>query len=113
MNIWKVSGVLDGREKYVNINPKYFYDKTTFKKILKLRDMFLEFDKKGNHKMIIKEIVKLFKQNNINVDINDIKELFFNNKKNKKNKDEPNNSLYLDFYQFMNFALTRDHDYKL
>ena len=101
-----------GREKYVNINPKYFYDNTTFKKILKLRDMFLEFDKKGNHKMIIKEIVKLFKQNNINVDINDIKELFFNNKKNKNNKDEPNNSLYLDFYQFMNFALTRDQDFR-
>ena len=60
------------REKYVNINPKYFYDDTTFKKILKLKEMFLEFDKKGNNKVIIKEIVNFFKQNNINVDINEI-----------------------------------------
>ena len=102
----------DGREKYVNINPKYFYDKTTFKKILKLRDMFLEFDKKGNHKMIIKEIVKLFKQNNINVDVKDIKELFFKNKNNKNKKDEPNSFMYLNFYQFMKFGLTRDQDFR-
>ena len=100
-----------GREKYVNINPKYFYDNNTFKKILKLKEMFLEFDKKGNHKMIIKEIVNLFKHNNINVDINEIKQLFFKNKKNKNSKkDEPNK--YLDFYQFMNFALTREQDFR-
>ena len=101
-----------GREKYVNINPKYFYDNTTFKKILKLKEMFLEFDKKGNHKMVIKEIVDLFKQNNINIDINEIKELFFKNVKIKNKKDEAKNLLYLDFYQFMDFALKREQDFR-
>ena len=101
-----------GREKFVNINPKYFYDNTTFRKILKLKEMFLEFDKKGNHKIIIKEIVNLFKQNNIDVDINEIKELFFKNLKVKNKKDEAKNLLYLDFYQFMNFALKREQDFR-
>ena len=101
-----------GREKYVNINPKYFYDNTTFKKILKLKEMFLEFDKKGNHKMVIKEIVDLFKQNNINIDINEIKELFFKNVKIRNKKDEAKNLLYLDFYQFMEFALKREQDFR-
>ena len=101
-----------GREKYVNINPKYFYDNTTFKKILKLKEMFLEFDKKGNHKMVIKEIVDLFKQNNINIDINEIRELFFKNVKIRNKKDEAKNLLYLDFYQFMDFALKREQDFR-
>ena len=100
------------REKYVNINPKYFYDHTTFKKILKLKEMFLEFDKKGNHKMLIKEIVNLFKQNNINVDIDEIKELFFKNDKIKNKKEEAKNLLYLNFYQFLNFALNRQQDFQ-
>ena len=100
-----------GREKYVNINPKYFYDNNTFKKILKLKEMFLEFDKKGNHKMIIKEFVDLFKQNNIKVDINEINQLFFKNAKNKNNKNNKKEE-YLDFYQFMNFALTREQDFR-
>ena len=101
-----------GREKFVNINPKYFYDNTTFKKILKLKEMFLEFGKKGNHKIIIKEIVNLFKQNNINVDINEMKELFFKNVKLPNQKDESKNPLYLDFYQFLNFALNREQDFR-
>ena len=103
---------LKERERFVNINPKYFYDNTTFKKILKLKEMFMEFDKKGNHKMIIKEIVNLFKQNNINVDINDIKELFFKNIKIRNKKEEAKNLLYLNFYQFINFALTREQDFR-
>ena len=101
-----------GREKYVNINPKYFYDNTTFRKILKLKEMFLELDKKGNHRIIIKEIVNLFKQNNINVEINEIKKLFFDNVKLTNKKDESKNSLYLDFYQFLNFALKREQDFR-
>jgi hypothetical protein len=103
-----------GREKFVNINPKYFYDSNTFKKILKLKEMFLEFDKKGNHRMIIKELVDLFKQNNINVDINEINQLFFKNIKNKNNKNnkKDEHSKYLNFYQFMNFALNREQDFR-
>ena len=100
------------REKFVNINPKYFYDNTTFKKILKLKEMFIEFDKKGNHKLIIKEIVNLFKKNNIKVDANEIKELFFKNIKFRNKQDKTKNLLYLNFYQFMNFALRREQDFR-
>ena len=100
------------KEKFVNINPKYFYNNSTFRKILKLREMFLEIDKKGNHKMILKEVIKLFKENNIEVDIKELKNLFLkqiNNNKNKKS--QPHNLLYLNFYQFMNFALSKDRDF--
>ena len=102
-----------GREKFVNINPKYFYNNSTFKKILRLREMFLEIDKRGNHKMLLKELVQLFKENNINVDIKELKNLFLKNINNKKKKSEPAHLLYLDFYEFMNFALSRDQDFRL
>ena len=102
-----------GREKFVNINPKYFYNNSTFKKILRLREMFLEIDKRGNHKMLLKELVQLFKENNINVDIKELKNLFLKNVNNKKKKSESPNLLYLDFYEFMNFALSRDQDFRL
>ena len=102
-----------GREKFVNINPKYFYNNSTFKKILRLREMFLEIDKRGNHKMLLKELVQLFKENNINVDIKELKNLFLKNINNKKKKSESPNLLYLDFYEFMNFALSRDQDFRI
>ena len=102
-----------GREKFVNINPKYFYNNSTFKKILRLREMFLEIDKRGNHKMLLKELVQLFKENNINVDIKELKNLFLKNVNNKKKKSDSANLLYLDFYEFMNFALSRDQDFRL
>lgn len=103
-----------GKEKFVNINPKYFYNNTTFNKILKLREMFLGIDKKGNHKMILKEVAKLFKENKIEVDLKELKSLFFkhiNNNKNKKGQSA--NLLYLNFYQFMNFALSKDQEFML
>jgi hypothetical protein len=61
--------------------------------------------------MIIKKLVDLFKQNNINVDINEINQLFFKNIKNKNNKKDEH-SKYLNFYQFMNFALNREQDFR-
>ena len=75
--------------------------------------MFLEIDKRGNHKMLLKELVQLFKENNINVDIKELKNLFLKNVNNKKKKSESPNLLYLDFYEFMNFALSRDQDFRL
>ena len=33
-----------GREKFIDINPKYLFDETTFRNILKLKEIFLEFD---------------------------------------------------------------------
>ena len=100
------------REKNVEINPKYFYNKQTFERIKKLKDIFLMFDKEGKQRMVLKEMVKLFKNNGIEIDINSIKDLFFKNIELTREKNLPINLLYLDFYQFMNFALSREQDFR-
>ena len=100
------------REKNVEINPKYFYNKQTFEKIKKMKEMFLTFDKEGKQRLLLKEIVKLFKNNDIEVDIEEIKELFFKNINNINAKNTPINILYLNFYQFLKFALSRDQDFR-
>ena len=96
------------REKNVNINPKYFFDKKTFEKILKLKEIFLEFDEDGSRKMEIDEMFTMFNQNNISADINELVKLFFNDDK-SKTKNIVN--LYLDFFQFMQFALNNEQDF--
>ena len=101
------------REKNVDINPKYFYNKQTFEKIKGMKEMFIMFDKEGKQKMVLKEMVRLFKNNGIEVDLNELKDLFYKNMKNINPKNLPINLLYLDFYQFMKFALTRDQDFRL
>ena len=97
------------REKYVNINPKYFFDRRTFEKILKFKEIFLEFDEDQSRKMEIDEMVEMFNQNHINANLRDLVNLFF---KGKNIKEEDIMKLYLDFYQFMNFALTKDQDFR-
>ena len=99
-----------GKEKYININPKYLYTESTFQKILKLREIFLEFDSRGAQKMEFDEILKMFNQNHIKADKNDIVNLFFKDKKIKKEEDIL--KLYLGFYQFINFALEREQDFR-
>ena len=98
-----------GREKYVKIHPKYFYDETTFEKIKQLKDIFLEFDKNGNNKMGIDELVTMFNENNIKANEEDLVKLFFKNKKIKKKEYF---KLYLTFYQFLNFALHNDEEFR-
>ena len=100
------------REKNVEINPKYFYNKQTFEKIKKMKEMFLTFDREGKQKLLLKEIVKLFKNNDIEVDIEEIKDLFFKNIHNINSRNTPINILYLNFYQFLNFALSHDQDFR-
>ena len=96
------------REKNVNINPKYFFDKKTFEKILKLKEIFLEFDEDGSRKMEIDEMFTMFNQNNISADINELVKLFFNDDK-SKTKNIVN--LYLDFFQFMQFTLNNEQEF--
>ena len=99
-----------GREKFIDINPKYLFDETTFKKILKLKEVFLEFDISGNQKMEFDEIVKMFNHNHINAGKNDIINLFFKHKIIKKQKDIM--KLHLGFYQFINFALNKEQNFR-
>ena len=95
-------------EKYVNINPKYFYDDLTYNKILKLKEIFKKFYNNKNHKIDINGIINMFKKNNIHVNFQEIKHLFFKNDKNLNNKDE----VMMDFYEFLNFAFSKDQDFR-
>ena len=97
------------KEKNVNINPKYFFDPKTYEKILKLKEIFLEFDEDGSRKMELDEMFTMFNQNNIFADLNELVDLFFKNKKIKKKYIM---NLYLDFFQFMQFSLHRDQDFR-
>ena len=54
-------------------------------------------------------MVEMFNQNHIDANLEDLRNLFFKDKHVKK---EDIMKLYLDFYQFMNFALTKDQDFR-
>ena len=99
-----------GREKFVKINPKYFYNTATFEKIKKLRDIFLEFDVNRNNEMSLDELALMFNQNDIKTNEDELAKLFFKNKKYKK-KDYF--KLYLNFYQFLKFSLSQEHEFRL
>ena len=73
-----------GREKYVSINPKYFFNRTTFETVLKLKKIFLEFDADGNRRMELDEMLEMFESNKISANINDLVDLFFRGKKFKE-----------------------------
>ena len=97
----------DDKYKDIWINPKYFFSKKIYESILKLKEIFLQFDEDGSLKMEIDEMTAMFNTNNINVTEEDLCELFFKGKKYRK-KDV--NILYLDFFQFMKFALSKKSD---
>ena len=97
----------EDKYKDIWINPKYFFSKEVYESILKLKEIFLQFDEDGSRKMEIDEMAMMFKTNHINVTEDDLCSLFFKGKKYRK---EDINKLYLDFFQFMNFALSKSSD---
>lgn len=94
----------------VCINPKYFFNQKTFEKILKLKEIFLEFDEDGSRKMEIDEMEEMFNSNNIEATIKELAGLFFEG---LKVIPDDLDKLYLDFYQFMQFALGKDQEFRL
>ena len=92
--------------KDINILPKYLYSELLLTKINKLKEIFLEFDGDLSRKLEIDEVVEMFKKNNIPVQKEELIHLFFKDKNNKKLPKVP----YLDFYQFMEFALSKESD---
>ena len=98
-----------GRDQYIDINPKYFFNKQTWETVLKLKKIFLEFDEDGNRRMELDEMQEMFNSNKINASINDLVDLFF---KGKKFKESEIMKLYLNFHQFINFALTKDQEFR-
>ena len=100
---------LTGKEKYTKINPKYFYNQETYDKIMKLKEIFLQFDFSGTRKMEMNDLLNLFNQNNIKADMEELVKLFFMDKKIKK---DDYLKLYLNFYQFLNFALTKEEAFR-
>ena len=99
-----------GLEKFVEINPKYFFNESTFDKILKLREIFLEFDQHKTQKMSFDEILNMFNQNHIKADKKDIADLFFKGKRIKRKEDLA--KLNLGFFQFIHFALRKEQSFK-
>ena len=93
----------------IDINPKYLFNEETFKKILKLKSIFLEFDEDGSRKMELDEMEEMFHKNKLFVSTKELIDLFFKGQKIKK---EQIKNLYLDFYQFINFALNKDQDFR-
>ena len=95
--------------KNIHIPPKYLYSQLVMTKIKKLLDIFIEFDEDGSRKLEIGEMVVMFNTNKIPVEEEELVGLFFKDKKLRKDE-EP----YLDFYQFMLFALSKacDQDFR-
>ena len=98
-----------GKEKYIDINPKYFFNKQTWDTVQKLKQIFLDFDADGNRRMELDEMQEMFESNKIFASINDLVDLFF---KGKKFKQSEIMKLYLNFHQFINFALTKDKEFR-
>ena len=93
----------------LEINPKYLFTSETFKKILQLREIFLEFDEDGSRKMEVDEMVEMFHKNNLFVSADELINLFFSG---KKIPSKSLNNLYLDFNQFIDFALNKDQEFR-
>lgn len=93
--------------KIHNINPENLFTKTTLQKIIKLRNIFLEFDEDGSKKLELNELETMFMKNNIPVTLDELVKLFFPNKTFHKDE-EP----YLDFYQLYLFAIDDNNDNK-
>ena len=74
------------KPKYIDIdiNPKYLFNEETFKKILKLKSIFLEFDEDGSRKMELDEMEEMFHKNKLFVSTNELIELFCKGQKIKK-----------------------------
>ena len=93
----------------LEINPKYLFTSETFKKILQLREIFLEFDEDGSRKMELDEMEEMFHKNKLFVSTQELIDLFFKGQRISKNAVK---SLYLDFYQFISFALNKDQEFR-
>ena len=105
------SAVDSNNNNHLLINPKYLYNDITFHKIKLLRDIFLAFDEDCSRKMEIDELLQMFKENELNVKFDDLVELFFNKKKVIMCK-EKDKQLYLNFWEFVLFALEKDAEFR-
>jgi hypothetical protein len=89
------------------MNPKYFWTKEKFKRILKLKELFKEFDIDDNQQMEINEIESMFKTNNIDANSDELTKLF-NVGMEKRNN---NKGIIFDFYQFCNFSIEHELEF--
>ena len=89
------------------MNPKYFWTKEKFKRILKLKELFKEFDIDDNQQMEINEIESMFKTNNIDANSDELTKLFGVGMEKRKNK----KGIIFDFYQFCNFSIEHELEF--
>lgn len=99
------------KEKFekLEINPKYLFSYETFKKILHLREIFLEFEEEGSRKIEVDKMVEMFHKNNLFISAYELINLFFSG---KKIPSKSLNNLYLDFNQFVDFSLNKDEEFR-
>ncbi|MCQ2818893.1 MAG: hypothetical protein MJ252_16630 [archaeon] len=95
------------KHKDLWMNPKYFFNKEKYDKMIQLKNIFLQFDEDGSRAMELDEIEEMFNSNDIKVDWKVLGKMFFQ-KESFKDKDKL--KLFLDFYQFMNFAMSKECD---
>ena len=74
------------------------YQKGSIEKIKKIRDLFIEFDTNKTHTLDQKEIYLMFNINKIPITIDEVKELFGFNRRNK----------YIKFYDFIKLILNKN-----
>lgn len=75
---------INDKYKNLNINPKYLFNEETFKKVKKLKKIFIDFDDDGSRAMEVNEIHNLFNKNGINAKMDELIYLFFEKKNVKK-----------------------------
>ena len=86
------------------LHPKYLLSYEFYKKILKLKSLFLEFEHNNDHHMEIENFLLLFETNNIKLTKKELLGLFKNTTYKK---------IYLDFYHFCSFTLKHEREFRL
>lgn len=91
--------------KFKKLSPTFLFSKKMLEKIIKLRDIFLEFDKDLSRMLELNELEEMFESNGITVGLDELRNLFFRGKKINKNE-QP----CLNFYQLIEFAFNAENE---
>lgn len=95
----------------LHLNIKYLFQNSIYSKILKLRELFIDFDRDQNEMMEVGEIETMLKENNIKVTKFELFSLFFNHTYNFNTANKK--KFYLTFHQFIEFCLSKDQEFRL
>lgn len=95
--------ITSNKKEVIPIN--YFFNKEMIDKVMKLKEIFLEFDKDNSRKLELNELLDMFKTNNIPVEMTNLNQLFFDKKVIKKEG-------CLKFYELIKFIFNPSNEKK-